>query len=73
MRAFVNGLKFQTETLPYAETLRLVRELKLTTACEEAGCPNIGECWDERCATFMIMGDTCETSRRDSSLRRSAA
>ena len=43
----------------YAETLRLVRELKLTTVCEEAGCPNIGECWDKRHATFMIMGDTC--------------
>ena len=43
----------------YAETLALVREHKLTTVCEEAGCPNIGECWDKRHATFMIMGDTC--------------
>ncbi len=43
----------------FAETLGLVRELKLTTVCEEAGCPNIGECWDKRHATFMIMGETC--------------
>ena len=33
--------------------------MKLTTVCEEASCPNIGECWDKRHATFMIMGDTC--------------
>ena len=32
---------------------------RLTTVCEEARCPNIGECWDKRHATFMIMGDTC--------------
>jgi lipoyl synthase len=43
----------------YAETRRLMRELKLATVCEEASCPNIGECWDKRHATFMIMGDTC--------------
>jgi lipoyl synthase len=43
----------------YAETLSLVRELRLATVCEEARCPNIGECWDKRHATFMIMGDTC--------------
>src|SRR5271165_2032578 len=43
----------------YSETRRLVRELKLTTVCEEANCPNIGECWEKRHATFMIMGDTC--------------
>jgi lipoic acid synthetase len=43
----------------FAETLSLVRELKLATVCEEAGCPNIGECWDKRHATFMIMGDVC--------------
>jgi lipoic acid synthetase len=35
------------------------RELDLHTVCEEARCPNIGECWDKRHATFMIMGDTC--------------
>src|ERR1700679_1946077 len=43
----------------FAETMNLVREFKLATVCEEARCPNIGECWDKRHATFMIMGDTC--------------
>jgi lipoyl synthase len=43
----------------YAETLSLVRELRLATVCQEANCPNISECWDKRHATFMIMGDTC--------------
>src|SRR5271166_2455985 len=43
----------------YAETHALVREKKLVTVCEQARCPNIGECWDKRHATFMIMGDTC--------------
>src|ERR1700720_3856313 len=43
----------------FAETMSLVREFKLATVCEEARCPNIGECWDKRHATFMIMGDTC--------------
>ena len=43
----------------YSETRRLARDLKLTTVCEEANCPNIGECWDKKHATFMIMGDTC--------------
>ncbi|MBB3809282.1 lipoyl synthase [Pseudochelatococcus contaminans] len=41
------------------ETNRIVRENKLVTVCEEAGCPNIGECWEKKHATFMIMGDTC--------------
>ena len=43
----------------HAETVRIVRGHGLTTVCEEAGCPNIGECWSKRHATFMIMGDTC--------------
>jgi lipoic acid synthetase len=43
----------------YAATQRIVRENGLHTVCEEAGCPNIGECWDKKHATFMIMGDTC--------------
>ena len=43
----------------YAETQRIVREHRLHTVCEEAGCPNIGECWEKKHATFMIMGDTC--------------
>jgi lipoic acid synthetase len=43
----------------YRETTAIVREHGLVTVCEEAGCPNIGECWSKRHATFMIMGDTC--------------
>src|SRR5574341_805225 len=43
----------------YLETQRIVRESVLHTVCEEAGCPNIGECWENKHATFMIMGDTC--------------
>ena len=43
----------------HAETARIVRDNGLHTVCEEAGCPNIGECWDKKHATFMIMGDTC--------------
>jgi lipoic acid synthetase len=43
----------------WAETQRIVRDNKLVTVCEEAGCPNIGECWEKKHATFMIMGDTC--------------
>ncbi|MCJ2093457.1 MULTISPECIES: lipoyl synthase [unclassified Methylobacterium] len=43
----------------WTETQKIVREHGLVTVCEEAGCPNIGECWEKRHATFMIMGDTC--------------
>src|ERR1700726_751880 len=43
----------------HAETTRILRARGLHTVCEEAGCPNIGECWAKRHATFMIMGDTC--------------
>jgi lipoic acid synthetase len=43
----------------YRETSQIVREHGLVTVCEEAGCPNIGECWSKKHATFMIMGDTC--------------
>ncbi len=43
----------------YRETMEIVREHGLVTVCEEAGCPNIGECWSKKHATFMIMGDTC--------------
>ena len=43
----------------WAETNRIVKENKLVTVCEEAGCPNVGECWEKKHATFMIMGDTC--------------
>src|SRR5688500_13398900 len=37
----------------------MMRELGLHTVCEEAHCPNIGECWEHRAATFMILGDVC--------------
>ncbi len=43
----------------YLETKALLRELKLHTVCEEACCPNIGECFFHRVATFMLMGDVC--------------
>jgi lipoyl synthase len=43
----------------YHETRALLHDNKLTTVCEEAACPNIGECWSHRHATMMIMGDTC--------------
>ncbi len=43
----------------YAETRRVLREHGLVTVCEEAACPNVGECWAQRHATMMIMGDTC--------------
>jgi len=43
----------------YVATRNIVRENGLHTVCEEAGCPNIGECWEKKHATFMILGDTC--------------
>ncbi|WP_282169883.1 lipoyl synthase [Ruegeria atlantica] len=43
----------------YYETRRLMRDHNLTTVCEEAACPNIGECWSKRHATMMIMGEVC--------------
>lgn len=43
----------------YRETADLMRSLKLATVCEEAACPNIGECWTKRHATIMILGETC--------------
>src|SRR5712692_742944 len=43
----------------YRATRAIVRAHGLHTVCEEAGCPNIGECWEKKHATFMIMGDTC--------------
>ncbi len=43
----------------FARTNEIVRENRLSTVCEEAGCPNIGECWTKRHATFMIMGEIC--------------
>jgi lipoic acid synthetase len=43
----------------YTDTHAIVRANGLHTVCEEAGCPNIGECWEKKHATFMILGDTC--------------
>ena len=43
----------------YHETRRLMRDLSLNTVCEEAACPNIGECWEKKHATVMILGDVC--------------
>ena len=43
----------------YRETQQIVRENGLVTVCEEAGCPNIGECWSKKHATMMIMGEIC--------------
>jgi lipoyl synthase len=43
----------------FAETRNLMRRLNLATVCEEAACPNIGECWTKKHATVMILGDTC--------------
>ncbi|UAK22888.1 lipoyl synthase [Sphingomonas nostoxanthinifaciens] len=43
----------------FQETRQLMRRLNLATVCEEAACPNIGECWTKKHATVMILGDTC--------------
>jgi lipoic acid synthetase len=43
----------------YARIRGMMRELELHTVCEEARCPNIGECWEHQAATFMILGDVC--------------
>jgi len=43
----------------YLALKHLMRELELHTVCEEAHCPNVGECWEHKAATFMILGDVC--------------
>ena len=43
----------------YAQVRRVMRDLRLHTVCAEAHCPNVGECWEHRAATFMILGDLC--------------
>src|SRR5256712_10939815 len=43
----------------YIRLKRLLREWNLHTVCEEARCPNVGECWEDSTATFMILGDVC--------------
>ncbi|NOC92839.1 MULTISPECIES: lipoyl synthase [Ruegeria] len=51
--------KKKIESAAYYETRRLMRDHGLATVCEEAACPNIGECWSKRHATMMIMGEIC--------------
>jgi hypothetical protein len=46
----------------FDETKGLLDDLNITTVCEEASCPNIGNCWSKKHATMMIMGDTCTTA-----------
>src|SRR3954462_3718282 len=43
----------------YVQVKAMMRELGLHTVCEEARCPNVGECWEHKAATFMILGDVC--------------
>jgi lipoic acid synthetase len=53
-------IRVKAPTSPgYHETRKLMRSLGLVTVCEEAACPNIGECWTKKHATVMILGDTC--------------
>ncbi len=53
-------IRVKAPTSPeYGDTLRLMRRNRLHTVCEEAACPNIGECWSKRHATVMILGDIC--------------
>jgi lipoyl synthase len=53
-------IRVRAPTSPvYNETKGLMRELNLVTVCEEAACPNIGECWSQRHATMMILGSVC--------------
>ena len=53
-------LKVRMPSSPrYHQIKQRARQLKLSTVCEEARCPNIGECWEGGTATFMVMGDTC--------------
>ena len=55
-----NWLKVKAPTSKkYFETLDIVKSHNLVTVCQEAACPNIGECWEKKHATFMILGDTC--------------
>ena len=56
-------IKVKAPTSPeYFETKKLLKTLNLTTVCEEAACPNIGECWAQKHATVMILGDICTRS-----------
>jgi lipoic acid synthetase len=53
-------LRIKSQTSPvYSDVKKTVKEHKLATVCEEAMCPNIGECWSSGTATIMLMGDVC--------------
>src|ERR1043165_461831 len=52
-------VRVPTASPQYGETRRVLREHGLVTVCEEAACPNVGECWSQRHATMMIMGEIC--------------
>src|SRR3546814_3826339 len=53
-------IRVRAPTSPeYQKTKRLMRDLNLVTVCEEAACPNIGECWAHKHATVMILGEIC--------------
>ena len=53
-------IRFKAPTsVGYIKTRYIIRDQKLLTVCEEAGCPNVGECWSQGHATMMIMGDIC--------------
>ncbi len=54
----------------YLQTLKIVKDLKLHTVCEEAHCPNMGECWSHHTATFMIMGELCTRKCHFCSVRK---
>ena len=58
-------LKVRLKTGPnYLELKSMMRKMSLNTVCEEANCPNIFECWQNRTATFMILGDVCTRACR---------
>ena len=54
------------------ETKKVVRDLGLVTVCEEAGCPNLSECWADRTATFMVLGERCTRACRPNRIRTRA-
>ncbi|HXR26209.1 MAG TPA: lipoyl synthase, partial [Candidatus Binataceae bacterium] len=59
-RKHPDWIKVRAPTSPeYFRTRAMLAELKLHTVCQEASCPNIGECFSHRTATFMLMGDVC--------------
>lgn len=60
MNRLPSWIKVQAPGSPeYLKTRALMEKLSLHTVCQEARCPNIGECWDHKSATFMVLGDVC--------------